>query len=98
MKAGLDELRQQVSVLTERLEASNVQMSRRVGALEAKANPGASSTPIGSRSAPRRRSNSHSWFSQRRLAWSSPDGGCTKLGRGQKTLPGRPWGLPAGQI
>jgi len=35
MKAGLDELRQQVSVLTERLEASNVQMSRRVGALEA---------------------------------------------------------------
>jgi tol-pal system protein YbgF len=52
MKAGLDELRQQVSVLTERLEASNVQMSRRVGALEAKVNPGASSTPIGSRSGP----------------------------------------------
>jgi len=52
MKAGLDELRQQVSVLTERLEASNVQMSRRVGALEAKVNTGASSTPIGSRSDP----------------------------------------------
>jgi tol-pal system protein YbgF len=51
-KAGLDELRQQVSVLTERLEASNVQMSRRVGALEAKVNPGASSTPLGSRSVP----------------------------------------------
>jgi tol-pal system protein YbgF len=52
IKAGLDELRQQVSVLTERLEASNVQMSRRVGALEAKVNPGASSTPLGSRPAP----------------------------------------------
>jgi tol-pal system protein YbgF len=52
MKAGLDELRQQVSVLTERLEASNVQMSRRVGALEAKVHPGASSTPLGSRAAP----------------------------------------------
>jgi tol-pal system protein YbgF len=52
MKAGLDDLRQQVSVLTERLEASNVQMSRRVGALEAKVTPGASSTPIGSRSGP----------------------------------------------
>jgi tol-pal system protein YbgF len=51
-KAGLDELRQQVSVLTERLEASNVQMSRRVGALEAKVNPGAASTPLGSRSGP----------------------------------------------
>jgi TolA-binding protein len=52
MKAGLDDLRQQVSVLTERLEASNVQMSRRVGALEAKLSPGASSTPMGSRSGP----------------------------------------------
>jgi tol-pal system protein YbgF len=52
MKAGLDELRQQVGVLTERLEASNVQMSRRVGALEAKVNPGASSIPLGSRSSP----------------------------------------------
>jgi tol-pal system protein YbgF len=52
IKAGLDELRQQVSVLTERLEASNVQTSRRVGALEAKVNPGASSTPLGSRAAP----------------------------------------------
>jgi tol-pal system protein YbgF len=52
MKAGLDELRQQVSVLTERLEASNVQMSRRVGALEAKVNPGASPAPPGSRPSP----------------------------------------------
>src|SRR5919198_6321536 len=52
MKAGLDELRQQVSVLTERLDASNVQMSRRVGALEAKVNPGASASPPGSRPGP----------------------------------------------
>src|SRR5919109_562829 len=51
MKAGLDELRQQVSVLTERLDASNVQMSRRVGALEAKVNPGAAA-PLGSRPGP----------------------------------------------
>ena len=49
MKAGLDELRQQVSVLTERLEASNVQMNRRVSALEAKVTPGASPAPLGSR-------------------------------------------------
>jgi tol-pal system protein YbgF len=52
MKAGLDDLRQQVSVLTERLEASNVQMSRRVGALEGKVSPGAPSTPIGGRPGP----------------------------------------------
>jgi tol-pal system protein YbgF len=52
MKAGLDELRQQVSVLTERLEAANVQMGRRIGALEAKVSPGVSSPPIGSRSGP----------------------------------------------
>jgi tol-pal system protein YbgF len=52
MKAGLDELRQQVSVLTERLEASNVQMNRRVGALEAKVTPGASPAPLGSRPGP----------------------------------------------
>jgi tol-pal system protein YbgF len=52
MKAGIDELRQQVSVLTERLEASNVQMSRRVGALEAKVSPSASSTPLGGRAGP----------------------------------------------
>jgi tol-pal system protein YbgF len=52
MKVGLDELRQQVSVLTERLEAVNVQMSRRVGALEAKVNPGGSSAPLSPRSGP----------------------------------------------
>ena len=52
MKAGLDELRQQVSVLTERLEASHVQMNRRVGALEATVTPGASPAPLGSRPGP----------------------------------------------
>ncbi len=52
MKAGLDELRQQVSVLTERLEASNVQMNRRLDALETKLPPGASPAPIGSRPDP----------------------------------------------
>jgi tol-pal system protein YbgF len=52
MKAGLDELRQQISVLTERLEASNVQLSRRIGALEAKVSPGASAPPVGSRPGP----------------------------------------------
>jgi tol-pal system protein YbgF len=52
MKAGLDELRQQVSVLTERLEASNVQLGRRVGALEAKVSPGASPLPLGDRPGP----------------------------------------------
>jgi tol-pal system protein YbgF len=51
MKVGLDELKQQVSVLNERLEAANVQMSRRVSALEAKVNPGAVSTPMGGRPA-----------------------------------------------
>jgi tol-pal system protein YbgF len=52
MKAGLDELRQQVSVLTERLEGSNVQMNHRLGALEAKLHPGATPAPIGSRPDP----------------------------------------------
>jgi tol-pal system protein YbgF len=49
MKVGLDELRQQVSVLTERLEAATVQMNHRVGALEAKITPGASLAPPGTR-------------------------------------------------
>jgi tol-pal system protein YbgF len=52
LKVGLDELRQQVSVLTERLEASEVQMSRRIGALEARLTPGSTPPPIGSRLAP----------------------------------------------
>jgi tol-pal system protein YbgF len=49
MKAGLDELKQQLSVLSERMEASDVQMSRRIGALEARLTPGSSPTSIGSR-------------------------------------------------
>jgi tol-pal system protein YbgF len=49
LKMGLDELRQQVSVLTERLEASEVQMSRRIGALEGRLTPGSTPAPIGSR-------------------------------------------------
>jgi tol-pal system protein YbgF len=42
LKAGIDELRQQLSVLTEHIEASDVQMNRRIGALEARLTPGSS--------------------------------------------------------
>jgi tol-pal system protein YbgF len=49
MKAGLDEVKQQLSVLSERMEASDVQMSRRIGALEARLTPGAAPAPLGSR-------------------------------------------------
>lgn len=52
LKVGVDELRQQVSVLSERMEASDVQMSRRIGALEARLTPGSSPAPIGSRPSP----------------------------------------------
>jgi tol-pal system protein YbgF len=52
MKAGLDELRQQLNVLAERMEASDVQMSRRIGALEARLTPGSSPAPIGNRPSP----------------------------------------------
>jgi tol-pal system protein YbgF len=52
LKAGLDEVRQQLSILTERMEASDVQMSRRIGTLEAKVSPGSSPTFIGSRPSP----------------------------------------------
>jgi TolA-binding protein len=52
LKAGVDELRQQLSVLTERLEASDVQMSRRISALEARVAPGSPPAPSGSRSLP----------------------------------------------
>jgi tol-pal system protein YbgF len=52
LKVGVDELRQQLSILTERLEASNVQMSRRIGALESKLTPGSAPAPFGSRSSP----------------------------------------------
>jgi tol-pal system protein YbgF len=49
MKVGLDEVKQQLSVLSERMEASDVQMSRRIGALEGRLPPGSSPTSIGSR-------------------------------------------------
>ena len=52
MKAGVDELKQQVSVLAERMEASDMQMSRRIGALEARLTPGSSPAPLGSRPSP----------------------------------------------
>jgi tol-pal system protein YbgF len=52
MKAGLDEVRQQLNVLAERMEASDVQMSRRIGALEARLTPGSSPAPVGSRPSP----------------------------------------------
>jgi tol-pal system protein YbgF len=52
LKSGLDELKQQLSVLTERMEASDVQMSRRINALEARLPPGSSPAPIGSRPSP----------------------------------------------
>lgn len=52
LKAGVDELQQQLSILTERLEASNVQMSRRIGALESKLTPGSAPAPLGTRSSP----------------------------------------------
>jgi tol-pal system protein YbgF len=45
MKAGLDEVKQQLNILTERMEASDTQMSRRIGALEARLPPGSSPAP-----------------------------------------------------
>jgi tol-pal system protein YbgF len=52
MKAGLDEVRQQLSVLTERMEASDVQMSRRISTLEGRLTGGSSPAAIGSRPSP----------------------------------------------
>jgi tol-pal system protein YbgF len=52
LRVGVDELRQQLSILTERLEASDVQMSRRIGALEARLTPGSAPATLGSRPAP----------------------------------------------
>jgi tol-pal system protein YbgF len=52
LKVGVDELRQQLSILTERLEASNVQISGRVGALESKLTPGSAPAPGESRPSP----------------------------------------------
>jgi tol-pal system protein YbgF len=49
MKAGLDEVKQQLSVLTERMEASDTQMNRRIGALEGKLPSGSSLPPITNR-------------------------------------------------
>jgi tol-pal system protein YbgF len=52
LKAGVDELRQQVSVLTERVEASDVQLNRRVNALEARIAPGSAPAAPGLSSRP----------------------------------------------
>jgi tol-pal system protein YbgF len=52
MKTGLDELRQQLNILAERMEASDVQMSRRISALEARVTPGSAPPPVGSRPSP----------------------------------------------
>jgi tol-pal system protein YbgF len=52
MKAGLDEVKQQLSILTERVEASDTQTSRRIGALEARLPSGSASTPITNRPNP----------------------------------------------
>jgi len=52
MKAGLEEVKQQLSVLTERMEASDTQLNRRIGALEARLPSGPSSTPSANRPPP----------------------------------------------
>jgi len=52
LKVGVDEMKQQLGVLTERLEASDVQMSRRISALETRLIPGSAPAPLGSRPAP----------------------------------------------
>jgi len=52
MKAGLDDVRQQLSVLTERMEASDTQMNRRIGALEARLPSGPSAFPSTNRPNP----------------------------------------------
>jgi tol-pal system protein YbgF len=52
MKAGFDEVKQQLSILTERMEASDTQMSRRIGALETRLPSGSSPAPLGSRPSP----------------------------------------------
>lgn len=52
LKAGLEELKQQLSILTERVEASDHQMSRRISALETRIAPGSSPPPTGAMSRP----------------------------------------------
>jgi tol-pal system protein YbgF len=51
-KAGLDEVKQQLSVLTERMEAADVQLNRRMNALEARLAPGSSAPSLESRPSP----------------------------------------------
>jgi tol-pal system protein YbgF len=45
LKSGLEEVRQQLSVLSERMDASDHQLSRRLNALEARFTPGSSPPP-----------------------------------------------------
>jgi tol-pal system protein YbgF len=52
LKAGLDEVKQQLSVLTERMDASDHQLSRRINALEARLTPGSSPPPTSPSSRP----------------------------------------------
>lgn len=52
LKAGLEEVKQQLSVLTERLDASDHQLSRRLNALEARLTPGSSPPPTSPSSRP----------------------------------------------
>jgi tol-pal system protein YbgF len=52
MKAGLDEVKQQLSILTERMEASDMQMSRRIGTLEGRLPAGSSTAPSANRPSP----------------------------------------------
>jgi len=52
LKAGIDELKQQVGVLAERLEESGTQLRQRVSALEARPSPGAAPPPATSSASP----------------------------------------------
>jgi len=52
MKAGFDELKQQLSILTERMEASDTQMNRRLGALEGRLSQGSSTASMVNRPSP----------------------------------------------
>jgi tol-pal system protein YbgF len=52
LKAGLEEVKQQLSILTERMEASDHQMSRRISALETRITPGSSPPPTNPSSRP----------------------------------------------
>jgi tol-pal system protein YbgF len=52
LKAGLEEVKQQLSILTERMEASDHQMSRRINVLETRITPGSSPPPTNPSSRP----------------------------------------------